>query len=144
MPTANLFTNTLLMRKFIFFILIFAGLTIGATVQAFADGGTTDNSDTKSNTTNSTNIQVQQSNTKTKVVIFPNPTSGLVTVRVEYETRNISIQLFCQNGRCVLNKKLHAPADNLLDVRNLEAGVYMYNILENYKKIEAGKLIISK
>jgi hypothetical protein len=128
------------MRKFTFFILIFIGLTIGTTVQVFADGSATSNSDTKS----STNIQVQQSNTKPKVVIFPNPTSGLVTVRVEYETRNISIQLFCQNGRCVLNKKLHAPADNLLDVRNLEAGVYMYNILKNYKKIEAGKLIISK
>jgi hypothetical protein len=143
------------MRKFLFLILVFATSTLGAMVQVFAEGGTTNSSTASkvsgvsnnsgiSDASKGTNIQVQQGNVKTKVVIFPNPTSGLVTVRVECESRNMSIQLFCQNGRCVLNKKLHAPADNLLDVRDLEAGVYMYNILENYKKIDAGKLIISK
>lgn len=91
-----------------------------------------------------TDIKVQQSEKKTDILIFPNPTSGLVTVRVPYTAKNVSMRLFAQNGRCVLNKNLYAPADNLLDVRELDAGVYMYQIFENYKKIDAGKLIISK
>ena len=88
------------------------------------------------------NIKVRQNEKKTDIVIFPNPTSGFVTVRIPYEAKNVSMQLFAQNGHCVLNKNLYAPADNLLDVRQLEAGVYMYRIFENYRKIDAGKLII--
>ncbi|MDR0618274.1 MAG: T9SS type A sorting domain-containing protein [Bacteroidales bacterium] len=90
------------------------------------------------------NVKVRQSEKKTDILIFPNPTSGFVTVRIPYEAKNVSMQLFAQNGHCVLNKNLYAPADNLLDVRRLEAGVYMYQIFENYRKIDAGKLIISR
>jgi hypothetical protein len=89
-------------------------------------------------------VKVQQSAKKTDILIFPNPTSGLVTVRIPHTAKNISMWLFAQNGRCVLNKNLYAPADNLLDIRKLEAGVYMYQIFEDYKKIDAGKLIISR
>jgi hypothetical protein len=91
-----------------------------------------------------TDIKIQQSIEKTNVLIFPNPTAGLVTVRITYDAKNVSMRLFAQNGRCVLNKNLQAPADNLLDIRGLDAGVYVYQIFENYKKIDAGKLILSK
>jgi hypothetical protein len=90
------------------------------------------------------NVKVRQNLKKTDILIFPNPTSGLVTVRIPHVAKNISMRLFAQNGRCVLNKNLYAPADNLLDVRELDAGVYMYQIFEDYKKIDAGKLIISR
>ncbi|MDR1975329.1 MAG: T9SS type A sorting domain-containing protein [Bacteroidales bacterium] len=89
-------------------------------------------------------VKVQQGIRKTNILIFPNPTSGLITVRIEYDAKNVSMQLFGQSGRCMLNKKLRAPADNLLDLRGLSAGVYMYRVFENYKQIDAGKLIISR
>jgi hypothetical protein len=91
-----------------------------------------------------TDIKIRQSAEKTDILIFPNPTSGLVTVRIGHSARNVSMRLFAQNGRCVLNKNLYAPADNLLDIRGLDAGVYVYQIFEDYKKIDAGKLILSK
>ncbi|MDR0763098.1 MAG: T9SS type A sorting domain-containing protein [Bacteroidales bacterium] len=89
-------------------------------------------------------IKVRQSLKKTDILIFPNPTSGFVTVRIPNTAKNVSIRLFAQNGRCVLNKNLYAPTDNLLDVRELDAGVYMYQIFEDYKKVDVGKLIISR
>ncbi len=84
-----------------------------------------------------------ESNSLTKIAVFPNPTSDLITVKILNYTGSINyrVELIDANGRLVKENYLQASISSL-DLSQFPSSTYSLNILGNQSnKIATYKII---
>jgi hypothetical protein len=77
-------------------------------------------------------------NNTNKILVYPNPGFDVLYVKTQLE--NAVFHLYDLMGREVWNKNL-IPAQNVLQIQNLNSGIYIYKIVKNSQMIECGKWI---
>jgi hypothetical protein len=60
--------------------------------------------------------------TNNEIVLYPNPTSGMIHIRHEEKLSNI--QIFDMVGKLMINQKCHGETETNIDLSNLPNGVY--------------------
>ncbi len=81
---------------------------------------------------------------KESIKVYPNPARDYVYVDIEATNfEKGEIELFDMQGKLVKKAKLSAKQGNRVDVSNLNAGTYTYNVSLNGKTIR-GKVIVGK
>jgi|GEM_PF-1722824 len=85
-----------------------------------------------------TGIHQPPTNTANNILVYPNP--GFDILYVKTQLGNAIFQLYDLMGREVCNKDL-IPGQNVLQVQNLNAGIYVYKVVKNSQMIECGKWI---
>ena len=85
-----------------------------------------------------------QQGVKHKSSVFPNPTSGDVTIVYKFQS-DTYLQLEDMYGRTCLMTKLKANSDShLLNLSNFENGIYTYRLFCQGSTLDIGKIILSK
>ena len=72
--------------------------------------------------------------TNLNYVIYPNPTSGKLTIRADGETVNLNFQLVTLEGKMLINKKLNSKQGTVneeLDLSQYAKGVYLIKLSNN-------------
>ncbi len=81
---------------------------------------------------------------KESIKVYPNPGKDYIYVDIEASNfKSSDIELFDMQGRLVKKAKLKSKLGNRINVSNLNAGAYTYNVSVNGKTI-SGKVIVGK
>ncbi len=81
---------------------------------------------------------------KETIKVYPNPAKDYINVDIECTNfKQSDIELFDIQGKLVKKAKLKSKQGNSIDVSNLNAGAYTYNVSINGKTI-SGKIIVGK
>ncbi|MFA7081936.1 MAG: T9SS type A sorting domain-containing protein [Bacteroidales bacterium] len=81
---------------------------------------------------------------KETIKVYPNPARDYINVDIECTNfKQSDIELFDMQGKLVKKAKLKSKQGNRVDVSNLNAGAYTYNVFINGKTI-SGKIIVGK
>ncbi|MDT8412765.1 MAG: T9SS type A sorting domain-containing protein [Vicingaceae bacterium] len=77
------------------------------------------------------------------VNVFPNPANDNLTISHNLETKNgiISLEIMDVMGRVLINKTIN-NTNNQIDINQLSSGLYFYNVLQNDKMVQSGKLVV--
>ena len=88
-----------------------------------------------------TNIETGERET---IKVYPNPARDYINVDIEATNfKQSDIELFDMQGKLVKKAKLKSKQGNRINVSNLNAGAYTYNVSINGKTI-SGKIIVGK
>ncbi len=88
-----------------------------------------------------TNLETGERET---IKVYPNPAKDYINVDIDATNFDKGeIELFDMQGKFVKRAKLNAKQGNRVDVSNLNAGAYSYNVFLNGKTI-SGKVIVGK
>ena len=72
------------------------------------------------------------------VIVYPNPTTGNITVKfINNELQSADIQLFDLNGKCLISRSYNHASEVILNLENLNSGLYLM-------KINTGNQVITK
>ena len=82
----------------------------------------------------------------TRIVLlryFPNPANDNLTISHNLETKNgtVSLEIMDIMGRVLLNTTIN-NTNNQIDINQLSSGLNFYNILQNDKAVQSGKLVV--
>ncbi len=81
---------------------------------------------------------------KETIKVYPNPARDYINVDIQSTNfKQSDIELFDMQGKLVKKAKLKSKQGNRIDVSNLNAGAYTYNVSLNGKTI-SGKIIVGK
>jgi hypothetical protein len=73
--------------------------------------------------------------------VYPNPTSGLVNVILTSElSKNSTIEVYDAIGKLVVKQTLTSEL-NVLNISNLDNGIYAFKVLNNSTLIKIGKIV---
>ena len=73
------------------------------------------------------------------VLLFPNPVKDVL--HIETFRKDLSIKLYDENGRCVVERQeLHVP-NTQMDIAHLPGGTYIYSVFDKERVIKTGKII---
>lgn len=86
-----------------------------------------------------TTVGIDQVENPISVNLFPNPSSGKFTC---ISSRIFSeIRIYNVSGKTVYTEKIHSQ-NTEIDLTNQPKGVYFYQLMDGYQKVETGKIII--
>ena len=90
------------------------------------------------------NVSIGEATT-TEIIIYPNPTEGILNIETNMVNENFSVELFDVAGNKIEEfKALDISLNNmLLDLRRLKEGVYILNLILD-KRVITKKIILSK
>lgn len=77
---------------------------------------------------------------KFKATIYPNPTNGILTIEISNTLNESSYSLFDNLGRQILKGSL-LPKKTLIDMNNINSGIYHLKILDTYGNQRTLKII---
>jgi len=80
-----------------------------------------------------TPTSVNKGLTESDVIVFPNPTSGLVNVKLGKFETNSSIQLFDVLGNALIEKSVTSNVEQV-DLNNFSPGIYFLHISQNMRE----------
>ncbi|MFA7081937.1 MAG: T9SS type A sorting domain-containing protein [Bacteroidales bacterium] len=90
------------------------------------------------------NIRNIETGEKETIKVYPNPARDYINVDIESTNfKQSHIELYDMQGKLVKKAKLKSKQENRVDVSNLNAGAYTYNVSLNAKTI-SGKIIVGK
>ncbi|MBI4647401.1 MAG: PKD domain-containing protein [Bacteroidia bacterium] len=85
---------------------------------------------------------VKQTETENKIRIYPNPATSSITIEITTDTRpDYSFTMYDMLGKKVLQIEIHNSRTEV-QINNLQAGLYYYNIAGGNKIIKTGKIVI--
>lgn len=86
---------------------------------------------------------VQEQQAETKVSAYPNPTNGIINIPIdETALNNARIQIFDMQGEKSLDCAITKQGNLItLNVQNLEAGMYIYQVVSRNTAITTGKFV---
>lgn len=103
-----------------------------------ADGACTASATVTQNVNTCTGLQTLTSNTAN---MYPNPNTGLVNIALSADLMNgSSILVYDALGKLVLSQNLTNEV-NAINTSKLEAGIYMYTIINNNQTVKVGRMI---
>lgn len=82
-------------------------------------------------------LEVPQLELSEKIVVFPNPTTAMISFKTERNLVNEKISIYNLSGQLITKKQV--TANNSLDLTELQAGVYLIQFAD--KKIKSFKII---
>jgi hypothetical protein len=78
-----------------------------------------------------------------EIIVYPNPATDHLNLKVEnYETDNLSYQLFNINGILLLDRKIEGPETDIV-IRHFTAGTYFLKVIDKQREIKTFKIIIN-
>jgi len=88
------------------------------------------------------NANLDDTNAKNAVTIYPNPFISSIDIRINDASEMINYELKIYNilGEEVINTRLTKDITTL-KTNNLPSGIYMYEVNNNNKTIQTGKLL---
>jgi len=75
-----------------------------------------------------------------RISIYPNPFTTSINVVTNSENSNLELKIYNVLGTEVLNRKI-TNEETSINVNNLSSGIYIFNLIENNKTIQTGKII---
>lgn len=73
--------------------------------------------------------------------VYPNPTTALVNLNIQnYNSENITYQLFDLNGRSIQNNKI-LQKETQISLENLSNAIYFLTVSDNNKSLKTFKII---
>ncbi len=94
---------------------------------------------------NTTVLGVTEFTEISKSIIYPNPVQDTFTLQLPEEFVNtsalIEFNLYDSIGRKVVSIPNFSSENNLINIQNLESGLYFYEVINNNRKIGSGKVI---
>ncbi|HAH60158.1 MAG TPA: hypothetical protein DCL86_18655, partial [Bacteroidales bacterium] len=75
-----------------------------------------------------------------EAIVFPNPGSGYLQVKLAVQHRQAALQLFDMNGRLMLDKEINTDLQQV-NTSSLAKGIYPYRITAKGKVIGNGKWV---
>ncbi len=86
---------------------------------------------------------VHEAATDKAVSLYPNPTSGIVTIQVgEHLAGDVRLQMFDADGMKCLDSAIGDSGSLItLDLHNLGAGLYVYKVMSGDRTVASGKLV---
>ncbi|MDT8413517.1 MAG: T9SS type A sorting domain-containing protein, partial [Vicingaceae bacterium] len=87
--------------------------------------------------------ETKTTNKDSFVNVFPNPANDNLTISHNLATKDgaISLEIMDVMGRVLLNKTINST-NNQIDINQLSSGLYFYNVLQNDKMVQSGKLVV--
>jgi hypothetical protein len=79
---------------------------------------------------------------KTQVVIYPNPTKGIVSVKVDSELDNDFVELTSLDGRTIEKKSISNNGTITFNTENIENGIYFIKVSNRYG-VTATRVIVN-
>jgi Secretion system C-terminal sorting domain len=81
------------------------------------------------------------SNINLTMIVYPNPTTTLVNLKIEnYTLDNLAYNLFDMRGRQIATKKI-TQDETQIQMENLASATYFLNVLDNNKLLKTFKII---
>ena len=90
-------------------------------------------------------VKVEELKTNDAMLIFPNPTNGLLTIQLQnYSGSDVKLSLTDLSGRNVFNEEIQYSGEKqmTIDLRNLSPGIYILNSETSTGSVEYHKIII--
>ncbi|MCF8429829.1 MAG: FG-GAP-like repeat-containing protein [Bacteroidia bacterium] len=88
-------------------------------------------------------VGVNEVNKINHISIYPNPTSGIVTISSNQTI--VNIEVFDVTGKAVFSQQNNSHQTNLeIDLSALSNGIYFINVQNNFGGISKSKLVVSK
>jgi hypothetical protein len=75
-----------------------------------------------------------------EMTVYPNPTTNFVSLKISELSNNLSFQLFDISGKLISNKKI-SDLETQISFDNLNAAIYLIQIIDNNKTIKTFKII---
>lgn len=78
-----------------------------------------------------------------KIQVYPNPVSNELNISHDLSVKEGAIHLEIMDvmGRVLINKTIN-HTNNQIDINQLSSGLYFYNVLQNDKVVQSGKLVV--
>ena len=83
---------------------------------------------------------INTANVNSEIALYPTPTSGVVTVNIEYQNSSTTFEVFDMLGNLVSKEFLHNKTQTL-NFFKLSAGIYTYKVLNGQSILKIGRLI---
>lgn len=82
-------------------------------------------------------------NESANVQVYPNPVSNELNISHDLSVKEGAIHLEIMDvmGRVLINKTIN-HTNNQIDINQLSSGLYFYNVLQNDKVVQSGKLVV--
>lgn len=79
----------------------------------------------------SVTVGINNSNIQLGAMIYPNPTTNYIVLKTEgYPSKELSYQLFDQNGKLIVSKQIISNSERI-EMQNLAASTYFLKVIEN-------------
>ena len=87
--------------------------------------------------------ETKTTNKDSFVKVFPNPANGNITINHNLAAKEgvISLEIMDVMGRVLINKTIN-NTNNQIDINQLSSGLYFYNVIQNDKMVQSGKLVV--
>jgi hypothetical protein len=87
--------------------------------------------------------ETKTTNKNSFVKVFPNPANDNLIISHNLATKEgvISLEIMDVMGRVLINKTIN-NTNNQIDINQLSSGLYFYNIIQNDKMVQSGKLVV--
>ncbi|MBQ21045.1 MAG: hypothetical protein CMD31_09845 [Flavobacteriales bacterium] len=85
----------------------------------------------------------ENANESANVQVYPNPVSNELNISHDLSVKEGAIHLEIMDvmGRVLINKTIN-HTNNQIDINQLSSGLYFYNVLQNDKVVQSGKLVV--
>lgn len=87
-----------------------------------------------------TNIKENQGIKSYNAILYPNPATTIINIRVVENYQNSKISISDISGKQIMFEQIEGTAKQL-NIANLKPGVYLYNIINNSEIVERGKFV---
>ena len=87
-----------------------------------------------------TGINSQLVNPSSQIVMYPNPTNGILNIVLSSVNEKTTIQIVNALGQVLINEKVLGE-NSTIDLSNLPTGMYFVNVLENNTAIKTQKIV---
>ena len=71
---------------------------------------------------------------ESKFKVYPNPTSGNITIEGLQSSANVNYELYDITGKIVQTKTLLSSTNMNVNISHLQSGIYFLNLYENNKR----------
>ena len=85
----------------------------------------------------------ENANESANVQVYPNPVSNELNITHDLSVKEgvIHLEIMDVMGRVLINKTIN-HTNNQIDINQLSSGLYFYNVLQNDKVVQSGKLVV--
>lgn len=90
-------------------------------------------------------VDVEEIELENAIQIFPNPTSGLLTINIDLniQKENAALQILDQNGKLVYNNLQFESLNQVINLNDLQNGLYWFKFIVE-EKVVVRKVVIAK
>ena len=90
---------------------------------------------------NPENLKIASNNFSIKTKIYPNPTTGIITIDLEKNNSNITIEITNNLGQIIKSEEFNSASQIVLNLEKLSTGIYFIKVENENNEIKIEKLI---